>query len=114
MEVVMKISKALFGTVLGSFLLIGTAGYAAAAPQERSEGERWERGAERPEQAARAEIRRGEMLEQQGHQLERAGQWRRGEALERRGENMERHGQQMLAAAGRRGEHEGERWEDHR
>ena len=110
----MKISKTFFGTVLGSFLLIGTAGYAAAAPQERLgrwEGDRWERGAEGQEQMARAEMRRGEMLEQQGHRLERQGDRWRGEMLERRGEAMERHGQQMLAAAERR-EHEG--WEDRR
>jgi hypothetical protein len=41
-------------------------------------------------------------MEQEGHRLERAGQWRRGEWLERRGETLERHGRQMLREAERR------------
>jgi hypothetical protein len=104
----MKVRKTLFATALGSILLVGAAGYAAAAPQEGFE--RGERGPERQEQIARSEIRRGEALEQQGHQLERQGQWRRGEMLERQGENLERHGQQMLREAERH-ENFGERGE---
>ena len=100
MEVYMKIRRTLLAAGLGSILVIGAAGFASAAPEER-----WNRGAERQEQIARDEIRRGEMIEQEGHRLEQAGQWRRGEALERRGENLERHGRQMLMAAERR-EHE--------
>ena len=90
----MKISKTLVATALGSMLVVGSVGY--AAPQER-----WNRGAERQEQIARAEINRGEALEEQGERLERLGNRRRGEALERRGENLERHGRQMLVEAER-------------
>lgn len=90
----MKISKTLVATALGSMLVVGSVGY--AAPQER-----WNRGAERQEQIARAEINRGEALEQQGERLERLGNRRRGETLERRGENLERHGRQMLVEAER-------------
>lgn len=99
----MKVRKSLVAGALGSILVIGTAGFASAAPQER-----WGRGAERQEQIARDEIRRGELLEQEGHRLERYGNWRRGEMLERRGENLERHGREMLRQAEFR-EHEG--WE---
>jgi hypothetical protein len=91
----MKIGKILAASTLGSLLVIGTSGYAMAE-------ERWDRGAERQEQIARSEIRRGEALEHQGHRLEREGQWRRGEMLERRGEYLERHGQMMLREAERR------------
>ena len=98
MEVNMKMRKTLFATALGSILLVGTGAY-AAAPDEF-----WG-GAEHREQTARAEIRRGEALEQEGHRLERLGQWRRGEMLERRGEHLERHGRQMLRETERR-----ERW----
>ena len=90
----MKVRKSLLATALGSVLVIGTAGFAAAAPQGR-----WDRGTERQERIARDEIRRGELLEQQGHRLERQGDRRRGEMLERRGENLERHGRQMLRQA---------------
>jgi hypothetical protein len=86
----MKVRRTLLATAIGSVLILGTAGYAAA-----------ERGPERQEQIARSEIRRGEAMEQEGHRLERAGQWRRGETLERRGESLERHGRQMLRDAER-------------
>jgi hypothetical protein len=109
MEVVMRIRKVLLTSAFGSIFLLGTAAY--AAPQERFEP--WERGAERQEQIARSEIRRGEAMEQEGHRLERMGEWRRGEMLERRGEYMERHGRMMLRQAEQR-EHYGERWEDRR
>ena len=92
----MNIRKTLLATGLGSILMIGTAGFAAAAPQEF-----WGRGGERQEQAARAEIRRGEALERQGHFLESRGDYRRGEMLERRGQALEHHGWQMLRAAER-------------
>jgi hypothetical protein len=98
----MRVNKGLVAAALGSVLLIGTAGYAAP--------ERYDRGAEREEQAARAEIRRGETLEQEGRRLERMGDWRRGEMLEQRGESMERHGRQMLRQSEWR-EHGGEGWE---
>ena len=97
----MKVRKSLVAMALGSVLVIGTAGFAAAAPQER-----WARGSERQEQIARDEIRRGQLLEQQGHRLERQGDWRRGETLERQGEKLESHGRQMLRQAELR-EHEG-------
>jgi hypothetical protein len=92
----MKIRKSLVATTLGSVLIIGTAGFAAAAPQER-----WARGSERQEQVARDEIRRGELLEQQGRRLESRGDWRRGQMLERRGDALERHGREMLREAER-------------
>ena len=88
----MKIGKTLAVSTLGSLLLIGTSGYAMAQ-------ERWQRGAERQEQIARSEIRRGEALEQEGYRLEREGYWRRGKMLERRGESLARHGRQMLREA---------------
>jgi len=94
MEVNMKIRKTLAASALGSILVIGTSGYALAQ-------DRWER-ADRQEQIARSEIRRGETLEREGHRLERQGQWRRGEMLERRGKSLERHGQLMLREAERR------------
>jgi hypothetical protein len=100
----MNIRKTVVAAGLGSILIIGTAGFAAAAPQEF-----WQRGAARQEQNARAEIRRGEALERQGHFLESRGDYRRGEMLERRGEALKRHGRQMLAAAERR-EHFGNAW----
>ena len=103
MEVSMNIRKTVVAAGLGSILIIGTAGFAAAAPQEF-----WRRGAERQEQNARAEIRRGEALERQGHLLESRGDYRRGEMLERRGQALERHGRQMLAAE--RHEHFGNGW----
>jgi len=97
----MKIRKSLAAMALGSALVIGTAGFAAAAPADASQ-----RGAERQEQIARAEIRRGELLEQEGHRLESRGDWRRGQRLERQGENLERHGRQLLRQAELR-EHKG-------
>ena len=103
LEVVMRIRRALLTSALGSILLVGTNAY--AAPWEG-----WERGAERQEQIARSEMRRGEAMEQEGHRLERLGEWRRGEMLERRGESLENHGRMMLREAERR-EHYGERWE---
>ncbi len=98
----MRVSKGLVATALGSILLIGAAGYAAP--------ERFERGAERQEQTARAEIRRGEALEQEGRRLERTGDWRRGEMFEQRGESLERHGRQMLRESEWR-EHYGEHYD---
>src|SRR5438094_8512616 len=92
MEDIMKIGKTLAVTTLGSLLLIGTSGYAMAQ-------ERWERGAERQEQIARSEIRRGKALEQEGYRLEREGNWRRGKMLEQLGEFLERHGHRMLRQA---------------
>lgn len=89
----MSLRRKLFGFALGTSLVLAGAGYAGAAPLDRS--------AERQERVARDEIRRGEMMEQEGHRLEKQGEWRRGEALERRGEKLERHGRQMLAAAER-------------
>jgi hypothetical protein len=97
----MRLRKSLIGTALGSILIIGTAGFAGAAPQQR-----WARGSERQEQIARDEIRRGELMEQQGRRLESRGDWRRGETLERQGESLERHGRQLLRQTEWR-EHEG-------
>jgi len=102
----MRVNKGLVATALGSILLIGTAGYAAP--------ERFERGAERQEQIARAELRRGEALEQEGRRLERIGDWRRGEMLEQRGESLERHGRQMLKESEWREHHEGSEHRDWR
>ena len=90
----MKISKTLAAIALGSILVLASSGYGLAQ-------ERWER-AERQEQIARSEIRRGEALEREGYRLKREGQWRRGETLERRGESLEHHGQLMLREAERR------------
>src|SRR5581483_10347987 len=92
----MNIRKTLVATGLGSLLLIGTAGLAAAAPQQY-----YERGGERQEQIAWSEIRRGEAFEAEGHRLERMGDHRRGERLERQGEALKLHGRQKLAAAER-------------
>ena len=100
----MKIRKTLAAAGLGSILLIGSAGFAAAAPQQY-----WSSAGERQEQTARAEIRRGEALEAEGHRLERLGNHRKGEKLERQGEALKRHGRQMLAAAERH-EHVGNGW----
>ncbi len=102
----MRVNKGLVATALGSILLIGTASYAAP--------ERFERRTEREEQVARAEIRRGEALEQEGRRLERIGDWRRGEMLERRGEGLERHGRQMLRQSEWREHDEGREHRDWR
>ena len=91
----MKVHKGLVAAALGSILLAATGSYAMSWDGES-------RGAEGQEQAARAEIRRGEAMEQEGYRLERAGEFRRGQALERSGENMERHGRRLLAQAERR------------
>src|SRR5712691_2737446 len=91
----MSVNKSFYAIAFGSSLLMASAGY--AAPPERME-----RAAEREEQIARSEIRRGEAMEQEAHRLERQGQWRRGEMLEQRGEYLERHGRQMLRQAERR------------
>ena|ERR1051326_8314935 len=87
----MRIRKTLAGMALGSALVIGTAGFAAAAPQEH-----WLRGNARQEQVARDEIRRGELMEQEGRRMEWQGDRRRGEKLERKGEKLVRHGRQVL------------------
>jgi hypothetical protein len=89
----MSLHGKFFGFALGTGLLFAGATYAGAQPLDRH--------AERQEQIARDDIRRGELMEQQGRRLESRGEWRRGEALERRGENLERHGKQLLAAAER-------------
>ena len=83
--------KKVLGFTLGAGLLLAGSAYAAPAQVERQ--------AERQEQIAREQIRRGEAMEQEGHRLERQGEWRRGESLERRGENLERHGRRMLNQA---------------
>ena len=90
----MSIRRGFFGLALGASLLLAGVAYAGAP-------EPGQYRAERQEQIARNEIRRGEMMEREGHRLESQGQWRRGRAMERRGENLERHGQQMLNAAER-------------
>ncbi len=102
----MKAHKGFVASALASILLIGTTGFAAP--------ERWQRGAEREEQTARAEIRRGEALEQEGHRWERMGDRRRGEMLEERGERLERHGRQMLRESERREHYEGSEHRDWR
>ena len=89
----MSLYKKVFGFALGAGLLFAGATYAGAQPMDRH--------AERQEQIARDEIRRGELMEQQGRRLESRGDWRRGEVLEHRGENLERHGKQLLAEADR-------------
>ena len=89
----MSLHRKLFGIAVGAGLLFAGATYAGAEP--------FDSHAERQEQIARDEIRRGELMEQEGHRLERMGEWRRGEALERRGESLERHGRHMLFSAER-------------
>src|SRR5215467_1682420 len=89
----MNLHRKFFGVALAAGLLFAGATYAAAEPRDRH--------AERQEQIARDEIRRGELMEQEGRRLERNGEWRRGQALERRGENLERHGRRMLVSAER-------------
>jgi hypothetical protein len=81
-----------YGIALGASLLFAGAAYAGAP-------EPIDRHAERQERIGRDEIRRGEVMEEEGHRLERQGQYRRGEGLERRGEKLERQGQQRLNAA---------------
>ncbi|HLH32651.1 MAG TPA: hypothetical protein VKY31_15735 [Terriglobia bacterium] len=93
----MSMHRKIVGIALGASLLLAGAAYAGAEP--------FDRHPEQQERVARDEIHRGETMEQEGHRLERAGEWRRGEALERRGENLERHGRQMLNEAERH-EHE--------
>lgn len=87
----MSLHRKFFGFALGVGLLFAGATYAGAQPLDSH--------AEKQEQIARDEIRRGEMMEQQGRRLENRGEWRRGEALAHRGENLERHGKQRLASA---------------
>ena len=89
----MSLHRKFFGFALGAGLLFAGATYARAQPLDRHE--------ERQEQIARDEIRRGELMEQQGRRLESRGEWRRGEALEQRGQNLERHGKQLLVVAER-------------
>jgi|SwirhisoilCB2_FD_contig_51_8215998_length_407_multi_5_in_0_out_0_1 hypothetical protein len=89
----MRIPRRFFGIALGTGLLFAGAGYAGAAPLDSH--------AHRQEVNARNEIRRGELMEQEGQRLERIGQFKRGQAMVRRGETLERHGQRMLADAER-------------
>ena len=83
------------GIALGASLLFAGAAYAGAPDSI-------DRQAERQERIARDEIHRAEIMEQEGHRLERQGDWRRGQALERRGENLQRQGRQKLNSAERR------------
>src|SRR5215470_6236436 len=102
----LNMNKKFYGIALGASLLFAGAAYAGTPDSI-------DRHAERQEQIARDEIHRGEVMEQEGHRLERQGDWRRGQALERRGEKLERQGQQRLNSAERR-EHINEYREDHR
>ena len=102
----MKMNRKFYGIALGACLLFAGAAYAGVPDSI-------DRHAEQQERIARDEIHRGEIMEQEGHRLERQGDWRRGKALERRGEKLERQGQQRLNSAERR-EHINEYREDHR
>ena len=87
-------NKKFYGIALGASLLFAGAAYAGVpAPIDRHEQQ---------ERIAHDEIRRGENMEQEGHRLERQGDWRRGRALERQGQKLERQGRKRLSAAERR------------
>jgi len=87
--------KKFYGVALGASLLFAGVAYAGTP-------EPTDRHAEQQERIARDEIRRGEIMEQEGHRLERQGDWRRGQALERKGEKLERQGRNRLNATERR------------
>jgi len=102
----LNMNQKFYGIALGASLLFAGAAYAGVPDSIVTHAERQER-------IAREEIHRGEIMEQEGHRLERQGDVRRGEALERRGQKLERQGQQRLNSAERR-EHINEYREDHR